>query len=141
MAAPPPWLQQLGNDVAAQIRAVDMLAPIGCHFYFDAELKTWEVTVFVSRTETVGGPFDGRINASRFSVDLNGLQSLFQEGSEMFHWQALSMDHDDHLGPHVGIETVYKGHKVWIRIPATAPSQFEAGRHAQVYDFNFEDEW
>ena len=57
MANPPDWLSELANAVAGDILPVDILAPVGCHYWTNGAI--WEVTLFVSKTETQGGACDG----------------------------------------------------------------------------------
>jgi hypothetical protein len=140
MTHAPDWLSETVNRVARQFRAADPLAPIGCHFFHDEFHDVWEVTVFVSRTETLGGELDGKLTSSRFSVDLNGLETLFSEVHSQA-WQAVSLGEDDDLGPHLAVEGLVGEHKVWLRILADAPRQFEAGRIADVYGMEFHDRW
>lgn len=138
MSQPPDWLQSLVDEASVLIAPVDVLAPLGCHY---CEIDgVWEVTLFVSQTEIMGGPDDGGLRASRFHVDLNRLASIFDE-VESTYWQALGLGADDDLGPHVGIEGVYAGHRVWLRIPAIAPRRFPAGRHALVQPETWEELW
>ena len=88
------------NKVAVQMHAMDILAPLGCHHYFNKSRKQWEVTLFASSTETVGGKFDGQISSSKFTVNLAKLQEVFSdvamdrvvrvtEGDESFHYVEL----------------------------------------------------
>ncbi len=140
MIRPPNWLAETVNRVATRFHSADSLAPLGCHYYHDEQHGIWEVTIFVSRTETVGGELDGKFTNSRFSVDLTGLESIFSE-IERFSWQAASLGDDDDLGPHLAVEGRIKGHHVWLRIVANPPPQYEAGRIADAYDMQFRDRW
>ncbi|MCA9070899.1 MAG: hypothetical protein KDA84_18345 [Planctomycetaceae bacterium] len=137
---PPHWLSDTINRVAAQFHSVDSLAPIGCHYFHDESCDVWEVTLFISQTETVGGEYDGKRTSSRFSLDLSALESIFSEVSR-FAWQALSMGEDDDLGPHVSLEGRVQKHNVWLRIVSEPPPQFEAGRIADTTRQRFIDLW
>jgi hypothetical protein len=138
MTAPPEWLHELANAVAAQMLAVDMLAPIGCHFC-EAEGK-WEVSVFASNTQIVGGKNDGVLRASRFHVDMQGVTRLFSEIDKLI-WQPVTLASDDELGPHISIEGIFAGHHVALRILARAPRRFDPGRRAIVYEHLWEEIW
>lgn len=138
MANPPEWLHQFADEVAAQLRAVDVLAPLGCHIYQGSGAS--EVTLFVSTTEIVGGPQDGRHKVSRFFVDLLALTQVF-DAIRSFAWQAQGLGAQDDIGPHVAIEGDYRGHAVWLRIPAMAPKQFPAGRRAHAHLAQWEEVW
>lgn len=138
MVEPPAWLAQLANQVVACILPADTLSPVGCH-YCEVD-DGWEVTLFASRTEIVGGHLDGTTFASAFALDLVPLQELFDPLHEHY-WQALSMAADDELGPHIGIVGDHLGHRVAVRILAAAPDRFESGRFANVYEARLDDAW
>ncbi len=140
MTHPPTWLADTTNRVVSQFQSEDALAPIGCHYYHDELLGLWEVTVFISHTETVGGEFDGQRTPSRFAVDLTGLNAVFTE-VHRFAWQAVSMGADDDLGPHLAVEGRVGKHEIWLRIVSEPPRQFEAGRIADVNRDQLEDRW
>ncbi len=138
MTQPPQWIQELTQDVTAEIHAFDVLSPIGCH-YFETD-QCCEVTIFASRSEIVGGPKDGQQTSSNFSLDLNGLSKLLDDVSEI-RWQALPIDANDDLGPHVSVIGRRDGHDVWLRILAEAPPGFEPGRIIWAYDGTWEEAW
>jgi len=138
MATPPSWLKEFTNQVIEQILPTDPLSPIGCHFHQTAD--EWEVTIFVSRTEILGGQYDGESHHCRFHLNLQELTSLFDH-VETFAWQALPMTKDDDLGAHVALEGTAHGERVWLRITAVQPEMFESGRVANVVDMTFESHW
>ena len=138
MASPPDWLSNLVNALAAHIHSHDVLAPLGCHFQFVNNV--WETTLFASRTEIVGGSEDGRSRNSSFDVDVKSVIELFSN-VEKIAWQAQPLDQFDELGAHVAIEGLYEGKQVWLRITATSPERFEAGRRAFVNQHQFEEIW
>lgn len=140
MTRPPAWLAETANRIATHIHGADPLAPIGCHYYRDELCDLWEVTIFVSFTETVGGELDGKLTRSRFSVDLKDWNDIFTE-VHRFSWQAVSMGEGDDLGPHLSVEGRVGGNKIWLRIVADPPPQFQAGRIADVYGKDFHDCW
>lgn len=133
MESPPEWLAEFSTCISASLKAVDLLAPIGCHYFYSTEDELWEVTVFVSSTEVVGGEYDGRKVTSRFFVDVGMAIAVFEEGASV-SWQALPMDdEDDEIGPHISIDGVYQAHHIWLRIPSRPPEQFESGRKASPW--------
>jgi hypothetical protein len=138
MTNPPEWLAEFTDRVTALIMAVDVLAPIGCHFCCEAGV--WEVTLFAARTEVLGGPRDGQQRSSRFFLDLAGLTRLF-DSVTAFHWQAHSLGKSDDLGAHVAIEGDVDGKPVWLRIPSHAPAMFDPGRVALMHDRRWEEAW
>jgi hypothetical protein len=148
MTTPPRWLDRLANAVAAEMLTPNVttpdvnapvgLAPIGCHFHADED--GWEVAVFVSKTETVGGPLDGRMAASPFAIDLERLRERFDTVRAM-HWQAQPLGEGDELGAHLTIEGTYEGHEVVLRVLAAAPDRFEPGRTIDIHRNEVRDRW
>ncbi len=138
MPNPPEWLHQFADAVAAQLCGVDVLAPIGCHVFRAPE--HWEVTLFVSATEVVGGRQDGRQRTSRFFLDVQALSQIFDVVRSVV-WQAQGLGAGDDVGPHLAVEGDYCGHPVWLRVPATAPHVFPAGRQAHVHHQTWEEVW
>lgn len=140
MTRPPSWIEDTADRAAALFQSEDILAPIGCHFFHDEEQDLWEVSLFVSLTETLGGPCDGKLTRGRFSIDVRELMSLFSEIAR-FDWQAVSFGDDDDLGPHLAIEGLVGGASVWLRILSEPPREFEPGRIADVHRAEFRDRW
>lgn len=140
MPTVPAWLRQFANRVTYHLYAVDVLAPLGCHYYHNRARDQWEVTLFVSNSETVGGRFDGKVSSSRFTLNLLELQREFTTIEKM-HWQPLQLDHDDQLGPCVSVEGTFGERNVWLRILATPPQDFEVGRYVMASSMQLEDRW
>lgn len=138
MSQPPEWIASLADQVSAQIIAVDFLSPVGCHFH-QAE-DAWEISLFASQTEILGGPQDGSRRPSRFHLDLKPLLEIF-ESVDAVYWQAHGLGRADELGPHVGVEGRYQGHQVWLRVLAHAPRQFPPGRRSLVHQGLWEELW
>lgn len=138
MATPPEWLRELADAVAALIEPAELLAPLGCHYHCADEI--WEITIFASSTEVVGGPQDGVIRKSRFTVDLARLFEIFSEVGS-FHWQALSFGSPDQLGPHISLEGMYAGRQVWLRLLSSPPKGYPSGRMALVNEMAWKNVW
>jgi hypothetical protein len=119
---------------------LDVLAPLGCHYYYNEPAEQWEVALFASNTEVVGGKRDGSLKPSRFSVDLQRVIAEFDSVSAL-HWQTLSMGPADELGPHLSLEGTFESRSVWLRILAHAPARFESGRYFRLYEMRLEDIW
>jgi hypothetical protein len=138
MPAPPEWLTEFANKVAAFVHPVDALAPLGCHYH--QEGAGWEVTLFAARTEIVGGPRDGQQRPSRFGIDVLGMCAVFQS-VRAIEWQAQRFSARDELGPHLSIRGDYCGQHIWLRIPAFAPEQFPPGRQAVTFNGEWNEIW
>jgi hypothetical protein len=128
----------MANAIAEILEPVDLLSPIGCHFHREDDI--WEVTLFASHTEVVGGERDGARVRSRFCLNLLRVQEVFAQVQSL-HWQAHGLGAQDDLGPHVSLEGIYAGQRVWLRILAQPPRSFPSGRRANVYDLAWEDVW
>ena len=139
---PQKWLGELAALATRAFHSQSQLAPVGCHFHKNDEVTPtqWEVTLFVSSTEVYGGALDGQCAFSRFMVDLKDLMAVF-DVVESCYWQAQTMTDDDQLGPHVGIEGLYQGHSVWLRITAQPPDQFEPGRVFDQVTNELQNRW
>ncbi len=138
MASPLNWMSDLIDHVSASIQPHDDLAPLGCHF--QQYNGVWEITLFASRTELIGGPQDGKLKDSHFNVDVKHLMGAFST-IESIAWQAHRMDQDDELGPHMAVEGTIDDKPVWLRITSTAPRQFGPGRHYFVNSKSIKDIW
>lgn len=127
MAAPPEWILNLANSVTACLEPLDPMPPLGCH-YHHCEVG-WEISIFPSQTEIVGGPEDGRHIAPRFRVDILAVAGLFSQIDEM-SWQSKSVDEEDQLGCHIAIGGRFENETVFVRVLKTAPACFDPGRKA-----------
>lgn len=138
MAPPPAWLAAMANELALRILPVDPLAPIGCHYaHIDG---CWEVTLFVSASEVVGGEHDGERFASAFQFDLVGVDALFNEVTAM-GWQPIEFGDGDDVGPHIAIEGLREGHRVWVRVAAFPPTDVDAGRVFNTLNSTVNELW
>lgn len=139
---PPRWLDRFANLATRSFHSADNLAPVGCHFHRCEGVASpqWEITLFASSTEIYGGALDGQCAVSRFMVDLRDLMEVF-DAIESVYWQPQTMADDDEVGPHVGVEGMFEGHAIWLRITAEPPSQFESGRLVDVIANEVEDRW
>ncbi len=140
MASPPFWLAEMADRVASEIQGVDVLSPIGCHFFYDEENDQWEVALFAAGTETIGGSLDGAVRHSKFTADLIKVTGVFSVVSKV-SWQALPVDDGDELGPHLSIEGNYGDENVWLRILAQPPKRFQNGRFARAYEMRLDEAW
>ena len=129
---PPSWLRWLSNDAARGFVADEFHAPIGCHFYRNPENDEWEVSIFVSSTEVVGGPMDGRKLPLQVQLDIGHVMNLFDETPTVY-WQSDAVAEDDELAQHISFEGLARGHRIWLRILNEPPEGTGPGRilHAQ----------
>lgn len=116
----PVFLQALMEAVEGYLSADTAMGPMG--FRYHEEDGFWEVLIFPTPVELLGGAHDGAVVAPGFSLDLEGLRGEFDEVTA-FSWQALGFAD----GPYVAIEGVYQGHEVYVEILAYPPEDEEPG--------------
>jgi hypothetical protein len=135
----PDWLAELAQG-AADCLIADDLGPMGCH-YCQSE-GVWEISLFVSATEILGGARDGQRFPGCFHLDVQRLLALFGEVTEIL-WQAwpLGRADEDELGAHISVEGACSGQRICLRILAEAPRRFDVGRYADVYQKRYINLW
>jgi hypothetical protein len=138
MSAAPDWLPELANAAANHLASAEAVAPLGCH-YCQAE-GVWEVTLFASDTEVVGGGDDGKRQGSRFVVDVMPLLCLFTEILDCT-WQPERFGEQDELGSHLAIIGTYAKQLVCLRVLSRSPSHLPPGRRRYTFDGTCEELW
>lgn len=139
-ASPPAWLRRFTDEASQAILDTEVHAPIGCHYHYVEELSEWEITVFVSDTEVVGGRRDGTIVPYQIQVDLPQVLRLFDQMPKVYWLSGVDREDDD-LNQHVSMEGQVKGHQIWLRILAQAPQQAGPGRLLHAFTGKLEDLW
>jgi hypothetical protein len=120
MSEAPQWLTSLIDAVGNCMEAHCATGPLA--FRWGNEEDFWEVRVYCTPGEAVGGAEDGAILVPGFSLDLMGLTSIFEELTDR-QWQAHSFGPHDQEGPHISVEGVYQGHHVYLQVLAEAPER------------------
>ena len=138
MTSPPGWLKELADAAALLMMPADVMPPIGCH-YCRVD-QTWEISLFASSTQIVGGGRDGDVRRSRFCLDIEEFRKLFSKVDGV-SWQAHSLASDDEFGPHVELTGTYANKNVKLRVLAFPPKRFASGRRAIVYEPAWEETW
>lgn len=110
------WLDSLLEAVGNCVEADSPMGPLGLR-YREAE-GFWEVWIYPTPVELVGGRHDGEIVVPGFTLDLEQLRSCF-DSLAAIHWNALGLNLTE--GPHVSIEGVYEGREVFLQVLAYAP--------------------
>lgn len=124
MAARPKWISQFVSEVCSSLHSSDGIPTVGCHVAEAEEM--WEVTVFFSPTEILGGEHDGSRNPYLYIMDALSLIDVF-DAVESASWQPMQLDADDDLRNHFAVIGAYRGHLVWLRVLAEIPEHFEPG--------------
>jgi hypothetical protein len=114
------------------------MPPIGCHYI--RERDAWEVTLFISPTEIVGGQHDGERISCLFLVDIVELLQVF-DVVESASWQPHQVNEADELRSHVSVTGFSNGHMIWLRVLAESPERYDSGRYVNVIDQRLLDTW
>jgi hypothetical protein len=130
MTDAPDWLISLVDSVADCMEAAAPSGPVGYRWLND-DGEFWEVLVYSTPVQLVGGAVDGEIVYPLFSLDLQGLSSCFDEVVD-FRWQAQDFGPHDLEGPHVSVEGVYRGRNVYLRVLSEPPEDEEPGMDLEV---------
>jgi len=116
------WLNTLLNEVSDCIDADSPMGPLGLRYHEDDGY--WEVWIYPTPVELVGGRHDGEVVVPGFMLDLEQLREAFDSVSA-FHWNAIGLN--DPAGPQVTIEGVFQGREVSLHVLAYAPEGEEPG--------------
>ena len=116
------WLDDLLEAVAGCAEAGSPMGPLGLRHR--EEEGFWEVWIYPTPVELVGGAHDGAVVAPDFCLDLERLRSTFEVVAD-FGWNALGLHCPE--GPYVHVEGVYRGREVYLQVLAQAPHDEEPG--------------
>jgi hypothetical protein len=114
------WIENLMEHVAANMEADSVQGPLG--YRYGEEDGFWEVIVYPTPVELIGGAVDGEVVAPGFTLDLERLRSGFDHIIDCC-WNALGMIPSE--GPYLAIEGKFQGHDLFLRILAYAPDDEE----------------
>jgi hypothetical protein len=116
------WLNRMVDTVTECMTADAPMGPMG--YRYKEEDGRWEVDVYSTSVELIGGPVDGARVAAGFTVDVDRLRGAFDRIDGLFgHSQGFSEDE----GPRLVIEGVYEGREVFLHVWAYAPEDEEPG--------------
>lgn len=121
---PPAWLVSLVELVANCLEAHNPMGPLG--FLYGQEEDLWELIVYPTPVELMGGATDGAVVLPGFSLDLQALQSAFEQ-VDAVDWCAQAFGPHDLTGAHISLEGLYQGHQVWLQVLAEPPEDEEPG--------------
>jgi len=116
------WLDELFETVANCTIADSPMGPLG--YRYGEEEGFWEVDVYATSVELVGGAVDGEVVAPGFVLDVEELRSAFDQ-IEALMWHSLGFPHDE--GPRLVVEGIYRGRQVFLQLLAYAPEDEKPG--------------
>lgn len=124
MSKSPAWMETLVDIVANCMEPHGALGPLGYRWRNEAD--QWEIWVYPTPAELVGGADDGAVVLPGFSLDVQQLSSAFEDIEDV-RWQAHPFGPHDTEGEHVSFEGVYNGHGVWLLVLSHAPGDERPG--------------
>lgn len=127
VAQPNAWLAQLVDQIAALITLDSPAGPLG--YRYREEDGFWEISVYLTPVELVGGAVDGEVVLPGFQLDLLELQALFDEIVD-FGWDGLGLCRVE--GPLIWVEGVFQGREVYVTVLARAPEDEEPGAKVEA---------
>ena len=116
------WLNTLLEEVEGCMQPDSPMGSLGLQY--SEEEDFWEVWIYATPVELVGGRHDGEVVVPGFALDLEQLRESF-DSVIAFHWNALGLNYPE--GPHVAIEGVFLGREVYLQVLAYAPEGEEPG--------------
>ncbi len=131
MSQAPAWMEALIDVVSGCMEVYNVMGPLG--FRWSEEDQFWEVIVYPTPIELVGGAADGELVSPGFSLRLQELWSSFDEVTDV-NWCAYDFGPHDPYGPRISIEGVYQGHHVYLIVLSEAPNDEEPGLRLDTTD-------
>jgi hypothetical protein len=116
------WLNSLLEEVGSCMVADSPMGPLGLRYREEEDF--WEVWIYPTPVELVGGRHDGEVVVPGFSLDLEQLRECF-DSVAAFNWNAIGLNNPE--GPHVSIEGIFLGREVYLQVLAYAPEGEEPG--------------
>jgi hypothetical protein len=116
------WLDELLDAVSACVEADSPMGPLRLRSW--EEEGFWEIWIYPTAVEVVGGVHDGAVVVPGFRLDLEQLREVF-DSLVAFGWNALGLN--DTEGPHIYVEGVVEGREVYLQVLAYAPEDEEPG--------------
>lgn len=116
------WQDRLLETLVGCVEADSAMGPWGLRYR--EEEGFWEVWIYPTPVELIGGADDGAVVVPGYRLDLEALRLAFTSVAA-FGWDALGLNNPD--GPHVYVEGVFQGREVWLHVLAQAPEGEEPG--------------
>ncbi len=104
------------------------MGPLG--YRYGEEEGYWDVDVYPTPIELVGGASDGEVVVPGFALDVDKLRATFDR-IEALVWHSLGFPHDE--GPRLVVEGVYQGREVFLQVLACAPEDEEPGMKLHTF--------
>lgn len=129
MADSPAWLESLADVVCISVEAYSAMGPFGFRYLQDG--ADWELIIYPTPVELIGGAEDGALVYSGFSLDVQFLLSQFDQVTAV-QWLTHDFSPSESEGPQLSIEGTYQGHNIWLRVLSNPPTNEPAGLQLRV---------
>lgn len=116
------WLDKLLEGVSSCVEPDSPMGPLGLRYW--EEEGFWEIWIYPTPVELIGGAHDGEVVVPGFSLDLEQLRSAFDSIAHS-GWNSLGLNFPE--GPYVHVEGVFHGREVYLQVLAQAPEDEEPG--------------
>ncbi len=116
---PPAWIEEFTSLVGSGMSSLCTPSALGCHYFFDEENASWEITLFTGRTEVLGGAHDGLIVPTSTDIDVKHIAAIFSDLAEL-KWHSESQNNSS-LGPFLSFVGEVGKQRVVLRILQDAP--------------------
>jgi len=110
------WLDTLLEEIGGCLEAESLMGPLGVRYR--EEEGCWELWVYPTPVEVVGGRHDGEVVVPGFSLDLELLRACF-DSVVAVHWNALGLNCPE--GPHVALDGIFQGREIYLQVLACVP--------------------
>ncbi|MCA9098442.1 MAG: hypothetical protein KDA36_08650 [Planctomycetaceae bacterium] len=119
----PQWIARLIDELTEFFEPIEGVARVG----FDCRMNDdlWEVSMYLGRTEVVGGPNDGSDEPVDFSLNLRGITGVLKD-FEILEWTVIhcSTEHGTRTPRSLlRIETIWEGNPVRVLFVSHAPAE------------------
>lgn len=119
----PAWATRLIEKLSEFFEPIEGVARVG----FDCRLNEdcWELSMYLGRTEVVGGPQDGEDQPVDFSLDLRGITGVLGP-CEILEWTVI---HDSSMASErmprslLRVETAWEGNRVRVLFASHPPQE------------------
>jgi hypothetical protein len=119
----PEWMEPLIEAIAANMSAHGPNSPLGLRYRQLDDV--WDMLVYATPVEMIGGAHDGGRACPSFSFDVEGLRSAIGQVDSVTWEPHGARTVDDDVGPCIVIRGRFGSHAILLRVLAHAPLDVE----------------
>jgi len=125
----PQWMKALMEVVIECMEPLNIMGPLGYRFlepeHPENEFEGWQIAVYPTANEVVGGEQDGSFLFPGFALDIDTMLATFSS-VEGVVWNNPVHYTGDLDGPNLSIQGTFTGVPLWLRIFHWPPGDEEA---------------